>query len=352
MAKKNYTPEEMQAKMDKKSANCKLFFGTFTKALAVFLAVVIAWSLVAIAYTAPSMGGTVVAGTATNNGGSTNTDDNTGSTDAPITEDENLLGGDETTDVPAGDETTDAPAGDETTDAPAGNDAPAAAKTKAEVAKLLNEVTAKAAKGSYKWTRKSWYTKELDVGNATGTLNKVIQMVDENATLDSVVGGFLSISGKESDPAWEGQVKNGKLPAEGKMKEDKFLLKGFTLTEADIKDMVVSGNTYKLQINACKTPLKDGKNALHHVTNDFITKDEVAKGVADGLGSLGNLVTINELDVDYTAILVTVVVENNALKSVNMSYTMTVNALKLKAMGMNITGTGAGKMECSYSNFA
>ena len=97
MAKKNYTPEEMQAKMDKKSANCKLFFGTFTKALAVFLAVVIAWSLVAIAYTAPSMGGTVVAGTATNNGGSTNTDNNTGSTDAPITEDENLLGGDETT---------------------------------------------------------------------------------------------------------------------------------------------------------------------------------------------------------------------------------------------------------------
>ena len=346
MAKKNYTPEEMQAKMDKKSANCKLFFGTFTKALAVFLAVVIAWSLVAIAFTAPSMGGTVVAGTATNN--STSTDNNSGSTDAPITEDENLLGGDETTDAPAGDESTDAPADGEATDTPdAGNsDAPAAATSKAE---LLNEVTAKAAKGSYKWARKSWFTKELDVGNATATLNKVIQMVDKNATLDSVVGGFLSISGTESDPAWEGQVTNGKLPAEGRMKEDKFLLKGFTLTEADIKDMVVSGNTYKLQINACKTPLKDGKNALHHVTNDFITKDEVAKGVADGLGSLGNLVTINELDVDYTAILVTAVVENNTLKSVKISYTMTVNSLKLKAMGMNVDGNGAGKMEASYT---
>lgn len=350
MAKKNYTPEEMQAKMDKKSANCKLFFGTFTKALAVFLAVVIAWSLVAIAFTAPSMGGTVVAGTATNN--STSTDNNSGSTDAPVTEDENLLGGDETTDVPAGDETTDTPAGDETTDAPAGDDAPAAAATKADVAKLLNEVTAKAAKGSYKWTRKSWFTKELDVGNATGTLNKVIQMVDENATLDSVVGGFLSISGKESDPAWEGQVKNGKLPAEGKMNKDKFLLKGFTLTEADIKDMAVSGNTYKLQLNACKTPLKDGKNALHHVTNDFIVCSEVAEGVSDALGSLGNLVTINSLDVDYTAILVTAVVENNALKSVEISYTMTVNSLKLKAMGMNVDGNGAGKMVCTYSNFA
>jgi hypothetical protein len=295
------------------------------------------------------MGGTVVAGTATNN--STSTDNNSGSTDAPITEDENLLGGDETTDAPAGDESTDAPADGEATDTPdAGNsDAPAAATSKADVAKLLNEVTAKAAKGSYKWTRKSWFTKKLDVGNATDTLNKVIQMVDKNATLDSVVGGFLSISGTESDPAWEGQVTNGKLPAEGRMKEDKFLLKGFTLTEADIKDMVVSGNTYKLQINACKTPLKDGKNALHHVTNDFITKDEVAKGVADGLGSLGNLVTINSLDVDYTAILVTAVVENNTLKSVKLSYTMTVNSLKLKAMGMNVDGNGAGKMEASYT---
>lgn len=352
MAKKNYTPEEMQAKMDKKSANCKLFFGTFTKALAVFLAVVIAWSLVAIAFTAPSMGGTVVAGTATNN--STSTDDNSGSTDAPVTEDENLLGGDETTDAPAGDESTDAPADGEATDTPdAGNsDAPAAAATKADVAKLLNEVTAKAAKQSYKWTRKSWFTKELDVGNATDTLNGIIKRVDENADLDSVVGGFLSITGKESDPAWDGQVTKGKLPAEGKMNKDKFLLKGFTLTEADIKDMAVSGNTYKLQLNACKSPQKDGKNALHHVTNDFITKDEVAQGVAEGLGSLGNLVTINSLDVDYTAILITAVVENNTLKSVEISYTMTVNALKLKATVVNITGTGAGKMECSYSNFA
>ena len=347
MAKKNFTPEEMQAKMDKKSANCKLFFGTFTKALAVFLAVVIAWSLVAIAFTAPSMGGTVVAGNATNN--STNTDDNSGSTDAPITEDENLLGDDTT-----GDDTTvegdDATTGDDAT----GDDAqaPADKMSKADVAKLLNDATAKAAKQSYKWTRKSWFTKKLDVGNATDTLNKVIQMVDKNATIDSVVGGFLSISGTESDPAWEGQVKNGKLPAEGRMNQEKFLLKGFTLVESDIKDMAVSGNTYKLQLNACKTPLKDGKNALHHVTNDFIITAEIAQGVADALGSLGNLVTINSLDVDYTAILVTAVVENNAIKSVEISYTMTVNSLKLKAMGMSVDGNGAGKMVCTYSNFA
>lgn len=347
MAKKNYTPEEMQAKMEKKSSNCKVFFGTFTKALAVFLAIVVAWSLVTIAFVAPSMGGTVVAGGAVNNGGSTNTDNNVGGNEAVTPDDENLLG-DENTDVPAGDENADAPAGDENADAPAGDKE----LTKADVAKLLNEATAKAAKGSYKWTRKSWFTKALDVGNATDTLNGIIKRVDKNANLDSVVGGFLAISGKESDPAWEGQVTNGKLPAEGKMKETKFLLKAFALTEADIKEMKVSGNTYTLQLNACKTPQKDGKNALNRVTNDFITKDEIAKGVSDGLGALGNLVTVKGLDVDYTAILVTAVVENNTLKSVKISYSMTVNSLQLQATLLPITGTGAGKMECTYSNFA
>ena len=81
----------------------------------------------------------------------------------------------------------------------------------------------------------------------------------------------------------------------------------------------------------------------------FITKDEVAKGVADGLGSLGNLVTINSLDVDFTGILLTAVVENNTLKSVKLSYTMTVNSLKLKALVVNVNGNGAGKMECTYT---
>ncbi len=343
MAKKNLTPEEMQAKMEKKSSNCKVFFGTFTKALAVFLAIVIAWSLVVISFTAPSVG--TGSGTVATNNNSTSTD-NSGSTDAPVTDDESLIGDesiipDDETAAP-GEET---PAGDEATP---GEDAPAAAATKADVVKALNDATAKAAKGNYKWARKCWYTSPLDVGNATGTLNKVIQMVDENATLDSVVGGFLGITGKENEPGWEADVKAGKVPEETKMK-DKHLLKAFALAEADIKDFRVNGDTYTVQLNAVKSPQKDNKNALNHITNDFITKDEVAQGVADGLGSLGNMVTINSLDVDFTQILVTAVIKDGALKSVKISYTMTVNSLQLKAMGINIEGKGAGKMECSYT---
>ena len=334
MAKKNFTPEEVKAKIEKKNAKTELFFGTFTKALAVFLALVIAYSLVSVAFTLPSMilgGGS---STAVQGGGDTTTPGR----DVSTPDDDVLI------EEPAGDATTP-DGGDATT--PDGS-APAAA-TKADVAKLLNEVSAKAAKGNYKWTRKCWYTKPLDVGSATDTLNSVIKRVDPNADLDSVVGGFLGISGKESDPAWEGDVKGGKLPAEGRMNNEKYLFKAFSLTEADIKVMQVKGNTYTVQLNACKTPQKDNSNALHHVTNDFITKDEVAKGVADGLGSLGNLVTINSLDVDFTGILLTAVVENNTLKSVKLSYTMTVNSLKLKALVVNVNGNGAGKMECTYT---
>ena len=337
MAKKNYTPEEMQAKMAKKSDNCKIFFGTFTKALAVFLAVVIAWSLVAIAYTAPSMGGTVVAGTATNNGGSTNTDNNTGSTDAPITEDENLLGGDETTDVPAGDETTDAPAGDETTDAPAGNDAPAAF-SKANAHEMLNKWTAAPSKGSYKFTRVSDYTPDgaIDVGNATGTLNKVIQMVDKNASLDSVVGGFLGIGNKGNE------VKNGKLP-EGMNAQ--YALKAMSLTAADVKSATANGNKYTVVISDCSNPQKDGKNALSRATNDFFTHQEVVDGIASTAGSL---IKVESTDVQYTGITITATVDGDVLKTLNISYTFSAK-LSLKALGVGINGKGKATNSITYT---
>ncbi len=319
MAKKILTPEEVKAKIEKKEAKNKLFFGTFTKALAVFLAIVVAYSLVSISFTLPSM----VLGGGSGNAGAANS----GATqeNGTVQEDTLIQGGDS--------EITDSE----------GN-----VMTQADVINYINDVTAKAAKGNYKWARKSWYTSPLDVGSATSTLNRIIQMVDKNASLDSVVGGFLAISGKESDPAWEADVKGGQLPSGTKMNNEKFLFKGFALTEADVKAMSVDGNTYMFQLNGCKSPQKDGSNALNRVTNDFITKDEVAKGVADGLGSLSNMITINSLDVDYTAILVELVVENDVLKTATISYDMTVNSLKLKA-GFDIEGKGAGKMTVTYT---
>jgi hypothetical protein len=343
MAKKNYTPEEMQAKMAKKSDNCKVFFGTFTKALAVFLAVVIAWSLVAIAYTAPSMGGTVVAGTATNNGGSTSTDDNTGSVDAPSTDDESLLGGEESTDAPADDEATDAPA-DENADAPADEnaDAPAndsaAPATKADVIKFFNAETAKAAKGSYKLSRSGKFIKNIDVGSATGALNSIIQGVDENASLDSVVGGFLGI---KANPI-TGEVKNGK----GEGFDAKYMIKAMTLTDADVKDFAVNGNKYSIQINACTNP--GANSAMAHATNDYVTFAEVNKSIANEVGNAVQVVE-GESQANYSKIIFTATVVDGKITALDYSYTFGAT-LKIKLAIMNATGTGEAEITGKYTN--
>ena len=332
MAKKNYTPEEMQAKAEKKAANCKIFFGTFTKALAVFLAVVIAWSLVTIAFTAPSMGGTVVAGTATNNGGSTSTDD-VGGNDVDAPADENLLGGDETTDTPADDETSDAPAGDENADAPAGNKE----MTKADVIKLFNETSAKAAKGSYKLSRVGKIVKNIDVGSATNALNSIIKGVDENASLDTVVGGFLGIK----DPI-NAVVTNGK----GEGFDGKYMIKAMALTEADVQDFAVNGDKYTIQIKACTNP--NANSALAHATNDYVTFPEVNASIAKEVGSAVKIVE-GESQANYTKILFTATIVDGKMTNLEYSYTFSAS-LKIKLTLMPANGTGEAEITGKYTN--
>lgn len=336
MAKKVLTPEEFQAKLEKKTAKRNLFFGTFTKALAFFLAIAIAWSLAAIAFAPAIGGGTVVNGGAqTQQGGSESTGGNNDVVD---------FGGSSSGD------STSTPSGDSTS-TPSG-DSGAADTSKADAIKAVNDATAKVYKGNYKWERKCYFTSPIDVGDATETLNGIIQRVDENASIDSVVGGFLGITGTKDDPAWTADVKGGKLPAEGKMNNEKYLMKAFALTEGDVMQYKVDGNKYMFQLNACNNPQKDGKNALNHVTNDFITLTEVQEGVAGALGSAGNLLKVESCDVDFTSIVVTAVIDGGNLKSVQISYSMNVKALNLKATLIPITGKGAGDMICTYSNFS
>lgn len=332
MAKKNFTPEEMQAKAEKNAANCKLFFGTFTKALAVFLAIVIAWSLVTIAFVAPSMGGSTVVSGAVNNDNSTNTDNNVGGNDVATPDDETALPDDETTDTPA-DENADAPA-DENADAPAGN----TAATKADVIKLFNDVTAKAAKGSYKLTRTGKFIKNIDVGSATGALNKIIQGVDENASLDSVVGGFLGI---KKDPI-VAEVKNGK----GEGFDSKYMIKAMALTEADVQDFTVNGDKYTVQIKACTNP--DANSALGHASNDYVTFPEVNQSIANEVGSAVKVVE-GESQANYTKILFTATIVDGKLTALDYSYTFSAT-LKIKLAIMNATGTGEASITGKYTN--
>lgn len=348
MAKKVLTPEEVQAKMEKKSAKRKLFFGTFTKALAFFLAIAMAYSLATIAFTpvtAPA--GTAVQGGQQSGGESTDGGDDEidfgGETNAPSGE-TNAPSGE--TNAPSGE--TNTPSGE--TNKPSGETSKPTGVSKADAIKALNDATAKAAKASYKWTRKSYYTKDLNV-NGKDTLNKVIGMVDKSgtATVESIVGGFLDITGK--DKAMEANVTNGQLPEEGMNGKDKFLLIASSITEADVKgnNWRVTGNKYEFQLNACNRPQKDGSNALSRVTNDFITCDEVNAGLADA--GAGSFVKANDIDVTFKGILVTAEIVDGKLVKYDISYTMDVANMDLTALVLPVSGSGAGKLEVTYSDF-
>lgn len=356
MAKKVLTPEEVKAKMEKKSAKRKLFFGTFTKALAFFLAIAMAYSLATIAFTpvtAPA--GTNNVATGEQQGGESTDGGDELDVFAPSGDSSTPSGDSGSASTPSGDSgSASTPSGDSgSASTPSGDSGSATTGiTKADAVKALNDATAKAAKASYKWTRKSYYTKPLEV-DGKDALNTVIGMVDKSgtATVESVVGGFLDITGE--DKAMEANVTNGQLPEEGMNGKDKFLLVASKLTEGDVKQFKIEGNKYMFQLNACNRPQKDGSNALHHVTNDFITCDEVNQGLNDA--GAGALIKATDINVTYKGILITAEIVDGKLVKYDISYTMDVTAMNLavdlKLTKVEVGGSGAGKLECSYSDF-
>lgn len=335
------TPEQAEVKAMKKEKNSQ----NFIKFLAIVLAFALTFGVVSLGKSTAEEALAAAGSNVQSDDVSTETpDDTTGdvSTDTPS---DDMTAGDDTTvegeDATTGDDATageDATTGDNATDAPAGDNAGAAAFSKANAHEMLNKWTLAPSKGSYKFTRVSAYTPDgaIDVGNATGTLNKVIKMVDENASLDSVVGGFLGIGNKGNE------VKNGKLP-EGMNAQ--YALKAMTLTAADIKSATVSGNKYTVVISDCSNPQKDGKNALSRATNDFFTHQEVVDGIAETAGSL---IKVESTDVQYTGITITATVDGDALKTLNISYTFSAK-LSLKALGAGINGKGKATNSITYT---
>ena len=209
--------------------------------------------------------------------------------------------------------------------------------TKENIHEKFNEWTAAAAKGSYKFTRVCQYTPDgaIDVGNATSTLDKVIKAVDSNASLGSVVGGFIGIGNRE------GEVQNGQIPED--MKAD-YVLKAMQLTAADIKGSGKDGNTYKVQINACANPKKDNSNALSRATNDFFTHEEVVEGIT----SLTSAIKVEGTNVEYTEIVLAATVENGQMTKLEISYTFAAT-MNLKVAVVGIEGKGKATNVLTYT---
>ena len=312
MAKKDsmLTPEERLARAERKKEKRKIFGETFLKAAALFLAVVFVYS---VTYVAFGKGSTVYQGVQVDAGSL-------------------VVGGGSSS---GGAASGGASSSDEAA-APASNEAE-------EAAKAINAATAAAATAGYEWKRTSEYTKPVDVGSATDVLNKVIQGVDPNANVDSVVGGFIGIGKKEAT------IEKGKDAAECiGYHGSSYKLKATSLKASDLKDLTVSDGTYTFKLADVNTPKKDGSNALNRLTDDIVIQEEVSQEIKDQVGSA---VTVTSLVGTYSNINVKVVIADGKLTEMTYSYDADVSELGLKVAVVSVKGTGAMHTEASYTNF-
>ncbi len=209
--------------------------------------------------------------------------------------------------------------------------APAADMTKAEFVAFLNAETAKAAKGTYNYNRDCSYTSPVDVGGATGILNGIISAIDENSSLDTVVGDFLGIG-----------VKKGTMPKDD-LKDD-YQIKATKLAEADLGNFKAENGVYTFTLANATNPKKTNATPLSKFTNDFITHEEVV----DGIAGFTTAITVNDTTVNYKDIKVTVTVADGKITNIKYSYAFDA-VLVLKA-GIKITGNGAAVTKAEFSN--
>lgn len=309
MAKKEkieLTPEERQARETRKKEKRKLFGDTFVRACVFFLAVAFVYSVTYVAfgqgttiYQSVQASGTASGGSAgTSTGGSTSTD----------------------------------------TAAPVSNEAE-------EAAKAINEATAAAAAAGYTWNRTSEFTKDIDVGGSTATnaINTVIQAVDSNANINSVVGGFIGIGTKDATIA-----KGADAATEIGYHGDSYKLKATTLEAADLQGLTKNGDTYTFTLANADTPKKDGATALNRLTDDIVTQEEVSAEIQEQVGSS---ITVSSLVGTYSNIKVEVTITDGKLQKLTYSYDAEVTELGLKVAILTVKGTGAMHTEATYSNF-
>lgn len=201
---------------------------------------------------------------------------------------------------------------------------------KAEIAKLFNDETAKAAKGTYNWTRTCKFTKDINVGNATGTLNQIIANIDPNASLNSVIGGFLgvgNVSGTEKDAG-------------------KCAIIPMKLTEKDIKSFTRTNTQITVLLKDSENPSKGGNTAFNHISNDFITEGEVKEALAE----VTTAMTVNSLATEYKNVKMVVDLDS---KGNPAEFTITYTMYAKLNLDMTISVVGDGEVETTlkYSNF-
>ena len=221
----------------------------------------------------------------------------------------------------------------------------------ASVATLINNATKAAvdAKAGYDWERHCTVD-NIDVGSATSVLNKIIQGVDSNSDLNSVVGGFLG-RGDKKETCPKGMtldtidVKKDDGTTEKLYHGSNYTLKATTLQPNDIQNLSVNGDTYEFTLADSSNPDRSGNTALSRFTNDIVVLDEVNTEIKNFV----SVVTVTGLNANYKNIKVKAVITDGKLQSLEYSFAASAE-LQLKA-GLSITGTGNLEANAKYSNF-
>ena len=212
----------------------------------------------------------------------------------------------------------------------------------AAAAEAINAATAKAVAAGYHWTRTAEYTEPVDVGNATSALNKIIQGIDSEADLNSVVGGFIGIGDKEMDIA-----KGGNAAEQIEYHGENYALQATSLQASDLKNLKVDGNTYTFEVENASSPQTDKSTAMSRLTNDILTQDQVSTEIKNFVSAAN----VNSAAIEYSNIKATVVIEDGTLKEFKYSYDGKVTDLNIKIAIVSVNGKGAMHVEGAYSNF-
>ena len=231
--------------------------------------------------------------------------------------------------------------------ASAGDNSGAAAAAEAGVdaaaaAEAINAATAKAVAAGYHWTRTAEYTEPVDVGNATSALNKIIQGIDSESDLNSVVGGFIGIGDKDMDIA-----KGGNAAEQIDYHGENYALQATSLQASDLKNLKVDGNTYTFEVENASSPQQDKSTAMSRLTNDILTQDQVSTEIKNFVSAAN----VNSAAIEYSNIKATVVIEDGNLKEFKYSYDGKVTDLNIKIAIVSVNGKGAMHVEGAYTNF-
>ena len=331
MAKKEkvtLTPEEIEAKKARKKEKRIIFGKTFERAIVWLLAVVLVYSVtyislnnkgVAAVSAAPSQGGSQNAGGSASKSDWDTSANGSGSSQSgsqSSTSGNNASGGNAAA-------------------AEAGVDAAAAAEA-------INAATAKAVAAGYHWTRSAQYTQPIDVGSATSGLNTLIKGIDSEASLDSVVGGFIGIGDKEMDIE-----KGGSAAEQIDYHGENYALQATSLKAEDLKNLKVDGNTYTFEVENATSPQTDKSTAMSRLTNDILTQSMVDSEIKNFISAA----KINSATIEYTNIKATVVIEDGNLKEFKYSYDGNVAELNIKVSFISVSGKGAMHVDGAYTNF-